>query len=213
MTGAGVASAHVTVSAPDAAAGGYAEVAFRVPDESATAGTVKLEVTLPQDHPLTEVRTLPTPGWQAELRRTPLATPLKDDDGHQVTDYVSAVLFTAQNGTQIGPGQFGEFKLLVGPLPNASEVAFPAIQTYSDGTTVSWIERSTDGTEPEKPAPVLHLTAAPGDGHGQPSAAPEQQGRQQDSDATEWLAGIALALSIVTLGVVVAPRLRRSRGE
>lgn len=39
--------------------------ALRVPDESDTAGTVGLEVTLPADHPLSSVRTTPVPGWTA----------------------------------------------------------------------------------------------------------------------------------------------------
>jgi hypothetical protein len=41
------------------------------------------------------------------------------------------------------------------------QVVFKALQTYSDGTVVRWIdEPTTDGTEPEKPAPVLKLTPA-----------------------------------------------------
>jgi hypothetical protein len=38
---------------------------------------------------------------------------------------------------------------------------FKALQTYSDGSVVRWIdEPTTDGTEPAKPAPVLKLTPA-----------------------------------------------------
>ncbi len=39
------ASAHVTVSSPDAKPGGYAKLVFRVPTESDTARTTKLVVS------------------------------------------------------------------------------------------------------------------------------------------------------------------------
>ena len=42
------ASAHVTVSSDDAAAGGYGKLTFRVPNESDTASTVGLRIQIPQ---------------------------------------------------------------------------------------------------------------------------------------------------------------------
>ncbi len=53
-----------------------------------------------------------------------------------------------------------------GPLPtNTKQLVFKAIQTYSDGTTVNWIQRTVKGApEPDHPAPVLKLTKA-GTGH------------------------------------------------
>ena len=46
-------------------------------------------------------------------------------------------------------------------------MTFPAIQTYSSGEEVSWIEATpASGAEPEHPAPVLELAAATGDEHG-----------------------------------------------
>ena len=35
---------------------------MRVPNESDTAGTIKLETTIPTDHPITSVRVQPVPG-------------------------------------------------------------------------------------------------------------------------------------------------------
>ena len=42
----------LTVSSPDAAAGGYGELTFRVPNEKDTAKTTSLKVQLPKDTPL-----------------------------------------------------------------------------------------------------------------------------------------------------------------
>ncbi|MCX4098280.1 YcnI family protein [Nocardia sp. alder85J] len=205
--GAATAAAHVTAAAPDAAPGGFAVVTLRVPDESATAGTVKLEVSLPQDHPFTEVRTEPTPGWDAAVRRTALPQPVDDGEGGKVTDAVSTVTFTARDGAAIGPGQFGEFRLLLGALPKSGDVFLPAVQTYSDGTTVSWIERSADGTEAEHPSPVLHLGGPVAAGHNHGGAAPaiaaESVGAPHDSSDTATVVATA-ALIIAVLGLVTA---------
>jgi len=62
------AAAHVTVQPGTATQGGYTAFAFRVPNERPDAGTVKLEVTLPAEHPISSVRTKPLAGWTAQRR-------------------------------------------------------------------------------------------------------------------------------------------------
>jgi uncharacterized protein YcnI len=57
------ASAHVSVSSPDASPGGFGKLVFRVPTESATASTVKVTVTLPADTPFAEVSAKSLSGW------------------------------------------------------------------------------------------------------------------------------------------------------
>ena len=59
----------------------------------------------------------------------------------------------------IKPGSFDEFEFTAGKMPtDKTSLLFPAIQTYSDGKVVSWIEPKVEGAaEPEKPAPVLDL--------------------------------------------------------
>ncbi|WP_067718633.1 YcnI family protein [Nocardia yamanashiensis] len=201
------------MSAADATPGGFTVLTVRVPNESATAGTVKVEVSLPQDNPLAVVRTEATPGWTAVARRATLATPVDNGHGGKVSEYVAGVTFTARDGNAIGPGEFTEFRLQIGPLPHVNELVFPAVQTYSDGSVVSWIERSADGTTPDKPAPILKLSAAHGDGHGKSAAAPETAAVHNDSSASIWLAGLALAISAGALASSVAPRLRGSKPE
>jgi len=162
---AGVASAHITVSAPEATSGGSDTVIrFRVPDESDAARTVGLKVRLPTDTPIASVLVQPKAGWSVSVRQSKLATPIKTDDG-DITEAVSEIDWKVSAGGQgIAPGQFDEFVLIAGQLPEARSLTFKAIQTYSDGSTVSWIEEPAPGSsvEPEHPAPVLTLGAGSG---------------------------------------------------
>ncbi|GAA1992166.1 YcnI family protein [Kitasatospora viridis] len=155
------AFAHVTVQPGTATQGGYTAVAFRVPDESDTASTVKLEVTLPADHPISSVNTQPLPGWTVQVDKSQLPAPVKTEGG-SITSAVSKITWTADQTGKIGPGQFQEFKVSLGPLPaDADQLVFKALQTKDDGTVVRWIDEAKDGQpEPAHPAPVLHLTKA-----------------------------------------------------
>jgi uncharacterized protein YcnI len=157
------ASAHVTVSSEDATRGGTGVLTFRVPTESATASTIKLQVQLPTATPIASVLIQPVPGWTAHAITAKLATPITTDDGDKVTEAVSEIDWTATSAaTAIKPGEFQQFVISAGPLPNVATLSFGAIQTYSDGTVVKWIESPAPGstTEPAHPAPVLTLAAA-----------------------------------------------------
>ncbi|MFI9509749.1 YcnI family protein [Nocardia sp. NPDC052566] len=219
----GIASAHVTATAPDAAPGGYSVVTLRVPTESEKAGTTRLEITLPQDHPLAVVRGASTPGWDISARKTTLPAPIDNGHGGKVADYVSSVTFTAREGISIAPGEFAEFKLLLGPLPDVRTLTLPAIQTYSDGTVVSWIERGVDGTKPDKPAPVVQLTAAKGhDTHDaatktDPShtetPAAQADSHKDASNTGSWLGGIALIVALAAAALAALPLVRAARNR
>ncbi len=172
--GAGAAVAHVSVSSPAAVQGGYASVTFKVPNESDSASTTGLKVQLPPSQPLASVSVLAVPGWTYKVTKAKLATPISSG-GASITEAVSVIEWKAASGqTAIKPGEFNQFTISVGPLPKAPTMTFKAIQTYSDGEVVSWIEEAAAGStaEPEHPAPVLKLTAASGTepgGHPAPS--------------------------------------------
>lgn len=164
------ASAHVTVNPNTATQGGYTKVAFRVPNEKDTANTVKLEVTLPEDNPVASVSVKPVPGWTAAPDTTKLKNPIKSDDG-DVTEAVTKITWTADPSAAIKPGQFQEFEVSLGPLPKVNQLVFKALQYYSDGDIVRWIEEPSGGAaEPEHPAPVLKLTAANASSDGDANA-------------------------------------------
>ncbi|WP_433279419.1 YcnI family protein [Pseudonocardia xinjiangensis] len=200
--------AHVKVSGIDAVQAGSGVVTFRVPSESATASTTELLLTFPSATPFTSVDTQPKAGWTATVSRKPLARPQQGEDGSVINQYVSQVDFKATSpASAIPPGQFDMFNLSVGPFPDAPSVAFGALQTYSDGTTVNWDEQSADGvTEPVHPAPVLQLSPAaagtPAPDGRAAAAAPGSPGSSWMDDAALGLGIVALLLSGITLAVV-----------
>jgi periplasmic copper chaperone A len=160
LAGAGAAAAHVGVSSTDAAAGGFGKLTFRVPNESDTASTVTLRISVPEESAMASLRVQPVPGWTASTTTAELRTPLLSH-GEQVTSYVSVVEFRAVDGGGIRPGEFQEFALSGGPFPEGDQLSFPTVQTYDDGSESAWIEPTVEGrAEPERPAPVLTLTSA-----------------------------------------------------
>ena len=224
---AGPASAHVTVNPREAAAGGYQKLSVRVPNESPTASTVKVQVSLPLDTPLASVSLKPHPGWTAKVTRSTLPQPVQSGD-LQLTEAVSAITWTAQSGAKVAPGQFEEFDISVGPLPDGvPALSFPAVQTYDDGEVVRWDQAATStGEEPEHPAPTLTLTPAadaepaaptPGvapvsDAQGTaPAAAPTQV---DSSDGTARALGAGgLAVGVLGLGAAAAATMGQRRGR
>ena len=121
LAGAAPAFAHVTANGT-VQKGGYGVVTFRVPNEDDTAGTVAVTVNLPADHPFSSVRTTPIAGWTATPNEVTLNPPLKDDDGNAITKTVGSVTFKANPGTRIGPGQYLDFPLSLGPFPDDVDV-------------------------------------------------------------------------------------------
>jgi uncharacterized protein YcnI len=165
VLGASAAGAHIAVVPDHAPKGGFEILNFSVPNEEQSANTVKVEINVPTKSPIASVSTKPMPGWTIAVDTTKLAKPVQSDDG-EVTEAVSRITWTATDGG-LAPGQFDLFTISAGPLPtNTSKLTFKAIQTYSDGTTVNWIQSTVKGApEPDHPAPVLTLTKAAGGHH------------------------------------------------
>ncbi|MEU3184863.1 YcnI family protein [Streptomyces sp. NPDC006923] len=221
---AGPASAHVSVQpVGEAAKGGYATINFKVPNERDDASTVKVEVNFPADHPLASVMAEPIAGWKIDITKSKLAEPLKLH-GNTITEAVSKVTWTAA-GSKIAPGQFQQFPLSVGQLPeDADQLVFKALQTYDNKEVVRWIEEPKEGAaEPESPAPVLKLAAAGGDEHGAAAGtdtAAKSDGAAHDTAKTETasadssdttarvlgIAGIVVGAGGVAFGVLAGRR-------
>jgi len=201
---AGPASAHVTVNPGQAAPGGFTKLTFRVPTESPKASTTKVTVSFPTATPLASVSVKPLPGWNIVTVKSKLPKPVVDDD-LTLTEAVSQITWTAEKGAAVAPGQFQEFDVSVGPLPkNAKSLSFPAVQTYSDGTTVSWNEPApAGGAEPEHPVPTLTLAADPAQGAAAnpASATATTSPNSSNVSASESSDGTARALG--TAGLVV----------
>ncbi|KQW12573.1 YcnI family protein [Streptomyces sp. Root369] len=215
LTAAGAASAHVTVH-PDSYAKGATDGAltFRVPDESDTASTTKVQLFLPTDHPLLGVLVSPHDGWTAKVTDTKLRTPVKTDDG-TISDAVSEITWT---GGKIGPGQYEDFDVAFGQLPDdTAQLTFKTLQTYSDGKVVRWIEEAAQGDEdPENPAPVLKLTAAGTTSAtaSQTSAIASKASKASASDSTArglGVAGLIVGVLGLAAGAFAVVRSRRTQ--
>jgi periplasmic copper chaperone A len=192
------ASAHVTVSSPDAKPGGYAKLVFRVPTESDTTRTTKLVVSLPKDHPLAHVGALVKDGWKVEKKTEKLPAPVKVGDVH-LSEAVTTVTWSA-TGTGIPPNDFDEFALSVGRLPEGVDsLSFPADQTYSDGEVVKWAEVGKDGAE--RPAPTLKLAAAI-----TPVASTTADSKDASDPVARWLAAGGLLVGLLGLAFGLRPR-------
>lgn len=194
------ASAHVNVSSTDARQDGYGKVTVRVPNESETAGTTKIVLSMPTDALLRSVKVKPHAGWSVTAPKVKLAAPVKQGD-KVVTEAVKTITWTATPGVNIAPGEFDEFEFSAGQLPtDKKSLSFPTAQTYSDGKIVKWDQPTVAGAEePEKPAPVLELLPPKG---AAAVAATPAKAAGNDSVARGLGAGAAVvALGGVGLGL------------
>ncbi len=199
------ASAHVTVSSPDAAPGGFGKIIFRVPTESDTASTNKVEIKLPTGTPFASVSTKNKPGWKATISMKKFDSPIKIGN-LEVSQAADSVTWTTTS-EGIGPTQFDEFELSVGPFPKdaAKPLTFTAIQSYDDGEIVTWDDVAKGEVEPEKPAPVLSLDGSI-DHHGataQKSADAKPATGGSSDNVARGMGGVALLLAAVSLLAIV----------
>jgi len=134
------ASAHVTVIPSAARPGQTVTLTFRVLNERDDAKTVGIAIFVPAGvHAVASDR----PGW------TRAGKPGEFD--------------WTTTGTPIAGTSAKDFEIRVGPLPKRDRLVFKALQTYSDGQIVRWIQEPDPNSE--RPAPVLELTAT-----GKPAA-------------------------------------------
>jgi periplasmic copper chaperone A len=195
------ASAHVNVSSTDARQGGSGKVTVRVPNESETAGTIKVSVSMPKEPLLSSVRVKPHAGWTFTAPKVKLAAPVKQGDT-TITEAVATITWTADKGVSIKAGSFDEFEFSAGKMPtDKTSVSFAAVQTYSDGKVVSWNEAKLAGAEePKHPSPVLELMPAKGAEKAAAVVAPAAAKAGDDSLA-RGLAGGAGVLALGGLGL------------
>ncbi|SCE77318.1 Uncharacterized protein YcnI [Micromonospora coriariae] len=214
---AGPASAHVTVNPTEATQGGYARVAFRVPNESDTASTTKVEVVLPENAPVGSVSTMPVPGWTVAMEKRKVDPPI-EVHGSPITEAVAKLTWTATGDAGVKPGQFQEFPVSMGPLPQVDSMVFKTLQTYSDGNVSRWIdEPAAGGEEPEHPAPVLTLAAAAPSGSAAPATSANAAAAPADDDDDEGegtavglgIAGLVAGIAGLVLGGLAFARTRR----
>jgi uncharacterized protein YcnI len=159
---AGPAAAHVTVDPPSAPQGATVKLSFLVPNEEPDVKVTKVEIVFPTppDSPIAGVVVGQKPGWTARVTMQTLTKPIVTDDG-SITKVVREIDWTAKTlADAIGANEFGEFAIDADGLPtDESQMAFKALQTYSNGDVVRWIDPVTPGAPAaDHPTPILELT-------------------------------------------------------
>lgn len=199
---AGNAFAHVEVSAkPAQALAKDAVVSFSAEAESASAGIASVRVVLPQGIAPADVTLVSGPsGWR--LTST--------SDGYSL------------GGKALGVHKDAEYSIKVAQLPDAQSVAFKTLVNYSNGAVDRWIEvPSASNPNPDNPAPVLKLAAAPSPtsaGDVSPAAQPSQESaapgvsvsavsaQPASTSPAVWVVFIVLALVAAALAVLLVRR-------
>ncbi|MFF7378324.1 DUF1775 domain-containing protein [Streptomyces massasporeus] len=139
----GPAYAHTEVEADDARAlAQNVTLDFHAASESSSAGITRLEVVLPKGITPADVTYEQGPkGWKFDTTSR----------GYTVS------------GAKLAVGEDAEFSVIVRQLPDAKELVFKTLQTYSDGRIDRWIDLDDSGDDGHghgHPAPALKLGPA-----------------------------------------------------
>jgi uncharacterized protein len=198
------AAAHVTLNPREWEAEGFARFAMRVPNERANADTTKITMKFPDQ--VISASFQPVEGWKRTVKMAKLDEPI-EDEGERITEKIDTVTWT---GGRIRPGEFQEFGISFQvPDDPGSTLAFPAIQTYSNGEVVRWIGPE----DADEPAPTVTVTEpAPEEGAAEQPAAtatPTPAAAAEDDDGgSDTLSIVALVVGIAGLAAGAAALLR-----
>jgi uncharacterized protein YcnI len=132
------ATAHVTLSVDRVGAGEFVYFDVRIPNERAGASTTGVSIDLPPG--LTFVQAQAKPGWRVSM-----------------TKQGDRVVRVSWRGGRIRPDRFDTFGLSARfPEARGRTLAFPAVQTYSNGEVVRW----SGPRNADEPAPRVTVTRA-----------------------------------------------------
>lgn len=203
LGGAATANAHVTVSSNTAEADSYAVLTFSVPHGCDGSATTAVAIQIPEG--INSATPTRNPFYTVENVNEPLATPITDSHGNQITERVAEIVYTAT--TPLPDGQRDTFELSLKLPENAAGTTlhFPAVQTCEQGET-AWVEVPAAGQDPselDSPAPELVVVAAStADGQVHDASAHDTtQAVAQPSDSSQTPL-IVTSLGIGALGLI-----------
>ncbi|MBI5090090.1 MAG: YcnI family protein [Actinobacteria bacterium] len=207
------AFAHVGLDKDEVGAGTSTTLSFSFSHgcDEAPTNTMKFQIpegiinAVPQVHA----------GWDVEVERAELDTPVESAHGDQVTDRPSVITFTARDGFEVPPGQRDTFTISFTAPETEGVLSFPVIQGCTEGSN-DWIEPwDGTGSEPEHPAPFVRVVAAgdaSGDDHGVADSGGDGDGGD-DGSRTLAIVGIVLgAAGLIVGGSAVVRSGRAARG-
>jgi len=193
------ASAHVTVTPSDTAAGAFVVLTFSVPHGCDGSPTTGITIQVPEE--ILSVTPTRNPLYEVEKSVVQLDEPVDDAHGNSITERVGEVTYTAR--TPLPEGERDAFELSL-QLPDAAgeALAFPVIQTCEKGET-AWVETPAEGQDAEqleRPAPSVTITEATGDEHGATETV--STGDREGDAADDSDDGNGLAIAGIVLGAV-----------
>ncbi len=153
------AEAHISIHPNTVPAGAFATLDVRVPGEQEGAHVTKLDMLFPPG--FTSVAYANVPGWSAQVVNQKVSPPIQTDEG-PVSEDVSQIVWTWSGPLgMVDNNQFIQFPLSVAIPDNLTGQAlqFKAVQSYSNGQVVHWIDPALDA---EHPAPRINITAKGG---------------------------------------------------
>lgn len=210
------ASAHVTITPSETAAGSYTVLTVSNGHGCEGSPTTGLTIQMPAEvYAVTPTR---NPLYDVTKTMEKLDEPITDAHGNEITERVGTVVYTARTPLPDGYRDAFELSLQLPDTPGETLV-FPVVQTCQAGEN-AWVEVPADGQDPEeleRPAPTVTITEATGEGHDaggsheseEPEAASDP-GDDEDGDALGY-AGLGVgALGLLVGGTALARGRRTS---
>lgn len=148
----------VTVTPVWAEPGADVRLAFTVLNEQSYSSVERLEITLPAEHPIHHGDAPDKEGWDLAITRAPTSGSVSVEED-PAEERIATVAWTAEESEDaVGAGEAGAFVLVLEDLPEAEQLVFRAVATYSDGDTESWDAEARHGEPmPDRLAPVLRI--------------------------------------------------------
>jgi uncharacterized protein YcnI len=203
------AVAHVTIQPGEWEPGAFARMAVRVPNERDDAETTRVTVQFPEN--VLTARFQAHPFCEREVEMEELDQPVEE-----ITERIVSVTWTCD--PPIAADGFDEFGMSFQVPEDAQpgdEILFPAVQVYSSGERVRWVDPDPEGDEP---APRIVVVAPEEEAEAAPPTTTEEATTEEtaaaaaassddDDDSSSTMAmvfGIAgLAAGLIALGVAL----------
>jgi uncharacterized protein YcnI len=196
------ASAHVTVTPTETAAGAYTVLTFS--NGHGCEGSPTKQITIKVPEGINNVTPTRHPFYDVKVTTEKLDEPVEDAHGNKLTERDATIVYTAK--TPLPDGQRDAFEVSLQLPEKEGTLSFPTVQTCEKGET-AWIEETPEGAteEPENPAPAFEVTAAEaedGHGHGADKASEEKAepaaAETEDGDGNLW-GGVGAGAGILGL--------------